>query len=105
MIFDLSGKRVWVPGHNGMVGSSIVRRLQREHCTILTVDRNTLDLRRQGEVEAWMDRHRPQAVILAAARVGGVHANNSFPVDFLYDNLVIEANVIKGAHRVGVEKL
>jgi GDP-L-fucose synthase len=105
MNFDLAGKKVWVPGHKGMVGSAIMRRLQREPCTLLVAERTALDLKRQTDVESWMDRHRPQVVVLAAARVGGLHANSTFPVDFLYDNLVIETNVIESAHRFGVEKL
>jgi GDP-L-fucose synthase len=105
MNFDLAGKRIWVAGHNGMVGSAVVRRLRREPCTVLVAGRSVLDLRQQSGVESWMDRHRPQVVVLAAARVGGVHANSSFPVDFLYDNLVIETNIIEAARRSGVEKL
>jgi GDP-L-fucose synthase len=105
MNFDLAGKRIWVAGHNGMVGSAVVRRLRREPCTVLVAGRSVLDLRQQSGVESWMDRHRPQVVVLAAARVGGVHANSSFPVDFLYDNLVLETNIIEAARRSGVEKL
>jgi GDP-L-fucose synthase len=102
--FDLAGKRVWVAGHRGMVGAALVRRLGREPCEILTVDHARLDLRRQADVEAWMEKARPDAVILAAAKVGGILANDSFPADFLYDNLMIEANVLEGARRVGVQK-
>ena len=105
MNYDLTGKRIWVPGHNGLVGSAVVRRLKREPCTVLVVERSLLDLRHQSDVERWMDQHRPQVVVLAAARVGGVHANGAFPVDFLYDNLAIETNIIEAARRVGVEKL
>ena len=104
-IFALAGKRVWVAGHRGMVGSALVRRLGREDCEIVTVDRDRLDLRRQAEVEAWMEQVRPQVIFLAAAKVGGILANDTAPGDFLYDNLMIEANVIHGAHRIGVEKL
>jgi GDP-L-fucose synthase len=88
-----------------MVGSAIVRRLSREDCTVLTVGRAELDLRDQAAVREWMERQRPHAVFLAAARVGGILANDSFPADFLYDNLMIEANVIHAAHASGVEKL
>ena len=105
MNYDLTGKRIWVPGHNGLVGSAVVRRLKREPCTVLVVERSLLDLRHQSDVERWMDQNRPQVVVLAAARVGGVHANGAFPVDFLYDNLAIETNIIEAARRVGVEKL
>ena len=103
--FALAGKRVWVAGHRGMVGSALVRRLGYEDCEIVTVDRDQLDLRRQAEVEAWMGQVLPQVVFLAAAKVGGILANDADPGDFLYDNLMIEANVIHGAHRIGVEKL
>ena len=88
-----------------MVGGAIVRRLAREDCEILTVRRGEVDLTRQAETEDWMAEHRPQAVFLAAGRVGGIHANNAYPADFLYDNLAIETNIIRMAHRTGVEKL
>jgi GDP-L-fucose synthase len=103
--YDLSGKRVLIAGHQGMVGSALVRRLASEHCTILTLGRSTVDLRRQAEVEHWMAAERPQVLFLAAAKVGGIVANNSAPADFLYDNLMIEANLIQSAQAVGVEKL
>ena len=103
--YSLAGKRVWVAGHNGMVGSALLRRLARENCTILTVARGEADLRRQSEVEAFMARAKPQAVFLAAARVGGIVANDSRPASFLYDNLMIAANVIEAARLHGVEKL
>ena len=104
-VFALAGKRVWVAGHRGMVGAALVRRLGREDCEIVTVDRDRLDLRRQGEVETWLEQARPQVVFLAAATVGGILANDTAPAAFLYDNLMIEANIIHGAHRIGVEKL
>ena len=103
--FDLEAKRVWVAGHRGMVGSALCRRLAHEPCTVLTVDRPEVDLRRQAEVEAWLAAERPDAIFLAAAKVGGIMANDRYPATFLYDNLMIEANVIHAAHRVGVEKL
>jgi GDP-L-fucose synthase len=106
LLYDLTGKRVWVAGHRGMVGSAVVRRLQRENVgEILTVRRHITDLRRQAEVEAWMQKAQPDVVVLAAARVGGILANDSFPADFLYDNLMIEANIIHTAAQIGVEKL
>ncbi|WP_114395723.1 GDP-L-fucose synthase [Oleisolibacter albus] len=104
-MYSLAGKRVFVAGHKGMVGSAVVRRLQQAPCTILTADRRTLDLRDQAAVTAWMADNRPQAVVLAAAKVGGILANDRLPADFLYDNLMIEANLIQAAHQVGVEKL
>ena len=103
--FNLQGKRVWVAGHGGMVGSAMVRRLSSEGCDILTAPRAELDLRRQADVEAWMADRRPDAVVLAAARVGGILANDTKPAEFLYDNLAIEANIIHAAWRIGVSKL
>ena len=103
--YDLKGKKVWVAGHRGMVGSAIVRRLASEHCEILTADRSELDLKDQAAVRAWVDRHKPDAVFVAAAKVGGILANDTYPADFLYDNLIIEANVIEASFRGGVEKL
>src|SRR5882724_2016372 len=103
--YSLKGKRIWVAGHNGMVGSALVRRLAREECTILTAPRRDYDLRRQGEVETFLAKARPQAVFLAAARVGGIVANDSRPASFLYDNLLIAANIIEAARTSGVEKL
>lgn len=100
--FSLRNKKVWVAGHRGMVGGALVRRLERENCEILT---NSLDLRRQDAVERWMAEHQPDAVVLAAARVGGIGANAAYPADFLYDNLMIEANIIHAAFQAGVEKL
>jgi GDP-L-fucose synthase len=105
VVFPLAGKRIWVAGHRGMVGSALARRLGREGCEILTVDRATLDLRRQAETEAWIAEARPDAVILAAARVGGIAANDAHPGEFLHDNLAIQTNVIEGARRTGVAKL
>jgi GDP-L-fucose synthase len=104
-LYSLKGKRIWVAGHNGMVGSALVRRLNREECTILTASRREHDLRRQSEVDAFMAKARPEAVFLAAARVGGIVANDSRPASFLYDNLMIAANIIEAARASGVEKL
>src|SRR4051812_704442 len=104
-LFDLTGRRVWVAGHAGMVGSAVVRRLMREDCRILTVDRGGVDLRRQSQVEDWMDANRPDAVVLAAGRVGGIFANTSRPADFIYDNLAVATNVIHAAGRADVARL
>lgn len=103
--YDLRGKRVWVAGHRGMVGSAIVRRLQSVDCEVLVVGRDLVDLRRQTEVERWMARERPDAVFVAAATVGGILANDTRPAEFLYDNLAIECNIIEAAYRAGVKKL
>ena len=104
-IYSLKGKRVWVAGHNGMVGSALLRRLAQIDCTLLTVARDDLDLTRQAEVEAWMQKAKPQAVFMAAAKVGGILANDRWPAQFLYDNLAIAANVIHAAEAADVEKL
>jgi GDP-L-fucose synthase len=104
-MFELSGKKVYVAGHRGMVGSALVRRLASEDCTVLAPARSELDLKDQTSVRAWFERERPDAVFLAAAKVGGILANDTFPADFLYDNLMIEANIIEAAHRTAVGKL
>jgi GDP-L-fucose synthase len=104
-LFNLQGKRIFVAGHHGMVGSAIVRRLRAEHCTILVEDRQSLDLTRQAQTESWLERTKPDVVVVAAARVGGIAYNNAYPVDFLADNLAIELNLIRGSHAAGVRKL
>ncbi|MBY0510958.1 MAG: GDP-L-fucose synthase [Rhodospirillaceae bacterium] len=101
----MSGKRVWVAGHGGMVGGAIARRLASENCELVTATHAELDLTRQADVEAWMAKAKPQAIFLAAAVVGGIHANNTRPAAFLTDNLLIQSNVIATAHKIGVEKL
>ena len=103
--YALAGRRVWVAGHRGLVGSALVRRLGREDCEIITAGRDSLDLRSAEQVDLWMKNVRPQAVFVAAAKVGGIHANDTQPATFLYDNLMIETNVIDAARRHGVEKL
>jgi len=103
--FQLEGKRVLVAGHRGMVGAAIERRLASERCVILTVDRARVDWRDQSAARAWMDGAKPDAVFLAAAKVGGILANDTYPADFLFDNLMIEANVIDAAYRAKVAKL
>lgn len=104
-VFSLTGRRVFIAGHRGMVGSALVRRLESENCEILTAGRESLDLIDQVSVRDWFVRERPEVVIIAAAKVGGILANDSFPADFLYQNLMIEANLIEAAHRAGVAKL
>ena len=97
---------VFVAGHRGMVGSAIVRRLQAQGCSnIVTASRSELDLASQADVRAFFARHQIGQVVLAAAKVGGIHANNTYPADFLYDNLMIETNVIQTAHAAGVQRL
>src|SRR5580658_2707174 len=103
--FDLSGKRVFVTGHAGMVGSAIVRRLEREKCDIIFAARRDLDLRQSDAVDRFMAQARPVAVFVAAGKVGGIRANSTFPSDFLADNLAIALNTIHAAHRYAVRKL
>jgi len=104
--YSLAGKRVWVAGHRGMVGSAIVERLKDEGCAaIVTASRSEADLTRQSEVEKWVAANKPDAVFAAAAKVGGILANDTFPADFLYDNLMIEVNIIKACFDARVEKL
>ena len=103
--YNLAGKRVYVAGHNGMVGAALVRRLAHENCMVLTAGRHELDLTRQEAVAQWMEKEGPEAVFVAAAKVGGIFANDNYPADFLYDNLMIEANLIHAAWKTGVQKL
>ena len=98
-------RRIWVAGHRGMVGSAIMRRLAREDVELLTVDRSEVDLREQDAVRTWVARAKPDVIILAAAKVGGILANDTYPADFLFDNLAIELNVIQAAHLANVERL
>lgn len=98
--------KIYVAGHRGMVGSAIVRKLiESGHSNIVTRVRADLDLMNQGQVRKFFEQENPDQVYLAAARVGGIHANNSFPAEFIYENLMVEANVIHEAWRVGVKKL
>lgn len=103
--FDLTGKRVFVAGHRGMAGSALVRRLEQEACDILVAERSDFDLTRQDQTERYLLANKPDVVIIAAARVGGIFANDRFPVDFLADNLAIALNCIQSSHQAGVRKL
>src|SRR5215813_14159950 len=103
--FELKGKTVYVAGHRGMVGGALVRRLAQENVELLTVGRREVDLRDQAAVFKWFAENKPQVVFLAAAKVGGIVANNTLRADFLYDNLAIAANVIQAAHLNRTEKL
>jgi GDP-L-fucose synthase len=103
--YSLAGKRVWVAGHTGMVGSAVARRLAGENCTVMTTPRQRIDLRCQAAVDEWMAAERPEAVFLAAATVGGILANDTRPAEFIYDNLAIQTNIVHGAWKTGVEKL
>ncbi|AEV39853.1 nucleotide di-P-sugar epimerase or dehydratase (plasmid) [Pseudovibrio sp. FO-BEG1] len=103
--FDLVGKTVFVTGHKGMVGGALMRRLEREDCSLLTADRKQVDLTAQSETLMFLQDTKPDAVIVAAAKVGGIWANNEYPADFLYENLAIETNLIRGAYAANVQKL
>lgn len=103
-MYDLADKRVFVAGHRGMVGSAVVRCLANEGCEIITAGRDVVDLKRQSAVEAFIADTRPDAIVMAAAKVGGILANDRFPADFLYDNLIIEANLFEAAHRNDVNR-
>lgn len=99
-------QRIWVAGHKGMVGSAIVRQLKETPAVeILTVDRTLVDLRDQKAVELWLKWNKPDVVIFAAAKVGGIWANDALPADFIFDNLAIETNIIHGAHLADVNRL
>jgi len=102
---SLKGKRIYVAGHRGMVGSAVVRRMANEKCEILTAPRQALDLIDPAAVREWMAKNRPHIVVVAAAKVGGILANSNYPANFLYDNLMIETNLIHASHEIGVEKL
>jgi GDP-L-fucose synthase len=104
-LFDLAGRKVFVAGHRGMVGAALVRRLAGVSCEVVTAPRDKLDLERQEQVEAFLAATKPDVVIVAAAKVGGIHANNAFPAEFISDNLAIARNTIHGSWRTGVKKL
>lgn len=103
--YKLQTKRVWVAGHRGLVGAALVRRLQEEDCEVLTARREECDLRAPDQVDRWLRAARPDAIFLAAARVGGIYANDTRPAEFIYDNLMIQTNVVEAARRHRVEKL
>src|SRR5690348_9409275 len=103
--YELGGKRVFVAGHRGMVGAALVRRLGSEGCTVLIADRRELDLTDDAGTRNWFEAQRPDVVIHAAAKVGGIAANSNFPVDFLCDNLALELSVIRASHAIGLQRL
>ncbi len=103
--FCLAGKTIWVAGQTGMVGSAVLKRLASEDCELFLVKRPELDLRDQKAVRSWLNKNKPDVIVVAAATVGGILANSSRPAEFLYDNLAIETNIIHGAYEIGVQKL
>jgi GDP-L-fucose synthase len=103
--FDLENKKIWVAGHRGLVGSALCHRLTDENCSFVLASRNEVDLRRQDAVEAFLRLKKPDVVVVAAARVGGIYANTKYPASFLYENLAIETNIIDAAWKMGVKKL
>ncbi len=105
MTYSLTGKRIFIAGHRGMVGSAILRRLAGEGCEVLTAGREAMDLIEQAQVRDWVAREKPDAMVIAAAKVGGIMANSTLPAEFLYQNLMIEANLIHAAHEAGVDRL
>jgi GDP-L-fucose synthase len=105
MSYSLKGKKVWVAGHRGMVGGAVARRLESEGCALLLAGRDVVNLCDQSAVHTWMNDNRPDCIVVAAAKVGGIHANNVAPVDFLQDNLVIQSNILEAAHQNDVERL
>jgi len=104
-LFSLDDKNVYVAGHHGMVGSAILRRLSSERCQILTVDKKDLDLKYISAVDDWFSENKPEIIFLAAAKVGGIYANQNYPVDFLYENLSIQNSIISSAFRHKVKKM
>lgn len=103
--FSLQGKSLWIAGHTGLVGSALCRKMESEGCTLLKVARPDLDLRDQSDVRGWMETHKPEIVIVAAAHVGGIFSNAREPAEYLYNNLMISTNIIHQAYKTGVEKL
>jgi len=103
--FDLTGKTIWIPGSRGMVSSAIIRRLSEEKAKILSTTRDDIDLLDTAQVYAFYEAIKPDVVVLSAAKVGGIYANNTYPVDFISENIQIQQNVIVGAHKASVQKL
>jgi GDP-L-fucose synthase len=101
----LVGKRIFVAGHRGMVGGAVVRRLASEGCEVIVAGRDEMDLVEQRQVRDWVARVKPDAMVVAAAKVGGILANSTLPAEFLYQNLMIEANLVQAAHEAGVDRM
>lgn len=105
VLFPLTGRRIVVAGHNGMVGASLMQRLVREDCDVIGLGRGQANLVRQAETESWIGDMRPDAIFIASARVGGILANSTWPAEFIYENMMIAANIVEAAWRTGVKKL
>lgn len=103
--FSFAGKKTWITGHRGMLGSALIRSLSKEGADLLVASSQELDLRNQSAVIDWVDKNRPEFVFHVGAKVGGINANATLSAIFLYDNLMIQTNVIDAAHRFGVRKL
>ena len=103
--YDINSKKIFIAGHNGMVGSALLRKLSKENCILQVAERSEVDLMNQSEVDDWLSENKPNVVIICAAKVGGIHANNKYPVEFLYNNLMIESNLINSSFNAGIEKL
>jgi len=104
-MFDILNKRIWVAGHNGMVGRAICKALGKYECEVLTEDRDGLDLKNQKKVDNWVKDQLPDAIIICAAKVGGIEANRRYPAEFIYDNISIQTNIIHSAYKHNVKKL
>lgn len=105
MLFSLENKKIWIAGHNGMVGSAIMRSLENQKCELITINRESLDLSRQDETQDWIATQKPDVIFMAAAMVGGIHANATYPAQFIHDNLAIQTNIIHAAYKNNVKKL
>ncbi len=104
-MYNLRGKKVWIAGHNGMVGRAVLRNISEHDCELLTAEKADLDLLNQHHVNEWLKKNKPDVVIICAAKVGGIWANSNYPVDFIYNNLMMECNIINASHLNDVEKL
>lgn len=105
MLFPFENKKIWIAGHNGMVGSAIMRSLENQKCELITINRESLDLSRQDETQDWIATQKPDVIFMAAAMVGGIHANATYPAQFIHDNLAIQTNIIHAAYKNNVKKL
>ena len=103
--FDINNKKIYVAGSEGMVGSAVCRELEKENCQVIKTPRSETDLMDKQSLDRWMSSNNPDAVIICAAKVGGILANQSYPVDFLYNNLIMQCNLINSSYKHKVKKL